>query len=50
MACALWLNVGVGAPSEVKTYAWTATAVCFTIGGMVFTTLTVGIVIRKLVR
>ncbi|MEU0401529.1 hypothetical protein ABZ318_15065 [Streptomyces sp. NPDC006197] len=50
MACALWLNVGVGAPSEVETYAWTATAVCFTIGGLVFSTLTVGIVIRKLVR
>ncbi|GAA3930979.1 hypothetical protein GCM10022244_44870 [Streptomyces gulbargensis] len=50
MACALWFNVGVGAPSEVKTYAWTATAVCFTVGGLVFTTLTVGIVIRKLVR
>lgn len=50
MACALWFNVGVGAPSEVKTYAWTASAVCFTIGGLVFTTLTVGIVIRKLVR
>ncbi|MET9931628.1 MULTISPECIES: hypothetical protein [unclassified Streptomyces] len=49
-ACALWLNVGVGAPSEVKTYGWTAAAVCFTIGGLVFTTLTVGIVIRKLVR
>ncbi|MFJ7989390.1 hypothetical protein [Streptomyces sp. NPDC096351] len=49
-ACALWLNVGVGAPSEAKTYDWTALAVCFTIGGIVFTTLTVGIVIRKLVR
>ncbi len=49
-ACALWLNVGVGAPSEAKTYDWTAMAVCFTIGGIIFTTLTVGIVIRKLVR
>ncbi|MFD5370758.1 hypothetical protein [Streptomyces sp. NPDC127103] len=49
-ACALWMNVGVGAPSEAKTYDWTALAVCFTIGGIVFTTLTVGIVIRKLVR
>ncbi|WP_411105548.1 hypothetical protein [Streptomyces sp. cmx-4-9] len=50
LACALWLNVGVGAPSELKTHAWTALAVCCTAGGLLFTTLTVGIVIRKLVR
>ncbi|MFJ7588140.1 hypothetical protein ACIQZO_12300 [Streptomyces sp. NPDC097617] len=50
LACALWLNVGVGAPSELKTHAWTALAVGCTGGGLLFTTLTVGIVIRKLVR
>ncbi|MFE5806446.1 hypothetical protein [Streptomyces sp. NPDC056491] len=50
LACALWLNVGVGAPSELKTHAWTALAVGCTGGGILFTTLTVGIVIRKLVR
>ncbi|MEU6441410.1 hypothetical protein [Streptomyces sp. NPDC047046] len=50
MSCALWLNIGVGAPSELKTYPWTGAAVFFTVGGIVFSTLTVGIVIRKLVR
>ncbi|MFD5879494.1 hypothetical protein [Streptomyces yangpuensis] len=50
LACALWLNVGMGAPSELKTHAWTALAVCCAGGGLLFTTLTVGIVIRKLVR
>ncbi|MGW7439525.1 hypothetical protein [Streptomyces sp. NPDC054849] len=50
LACALWLNVGVGAPSELKTHAWSALAVCCAGGGLLFTTLTVGIVIRKLVR
>ncbi|MFD3807724.1 hypothetical protein ACFWTC_29930 [Streptomyces sp. NPDC058619] len=50
LACALWLNIGVGAPSELKTHAWTALAVGCTGGGLLFTTLTVGIVIRKLVR
>ncbi|MEU3061987.1 hypothetical protein [Streptomyces subrutilus] len=50
LACALWLNVGVGAPSELKTHAWTALAVSCAGGGLLFTTLTVGIVIRKLVR
>ncbi|WP_345042491.1 hypothetical protein [Streptomyces sannanensis] len=50
LACALWLNVGTGAPSELKTHGWTALAVCFAVGGMVFVTLTVGIMIRKLVR
>ncbi|MFD3542074.1 hypothetical protein ACFWUQ_21625 [Streptomyces sp. NPDC058662] len=50
LACALWLNVGMGAPSELKTHAWTLLAVCCAGGGLLFTTLTVGIVIRKLVR
>ncbi|MFE3494608.1 hypothetical protein [Streptomyces sp. NPDC059175] len=50
LACALWLNIGTGAPSELKTFGWTALAACCAVGGLLFTTLTVGIVIRKLVR
>ncbi|MFD8588037.1 hypothetical protein ACFV1B_00510 [Streptomyces sp. NPDC059637] len=50
LALALWLNVGTGLPSELKTTKWTALAVTFTSAGMLFTTLIVGIVIRKLVR
>jgi hypothetical protein len=50
LALALWLNVGTGMPSELKTAEWSAIAVSFTAGGMLFTTLIVGIVIRKLVR
>lgn len=50
LSSALWLNVGTGAPSELKTYAWTALSVLFAAGGLLFTTLTVGIMIRKLVR
>ncbi|MEV6163153.1 hypothetical protein AB0L71_14715 [Streptomyces sp. NPDC052052] len=50
LALALWLNVGTGMPSELKTAAWSALAVSFTAAGMLFTTLIVGIVIRKLVR
>jgi len=50
LAMALWLNVGTGTPSELKTAEWTALAVSFTAAGMLLTTLIVGIVIRKLVR
>ncbi|GAA5067289.1 hypothetical protein GCM10023336_49740 [Streptomyces similanensis] len=50
LAFALWLNVGTGLPSELKTAQWTALAVTFTSAGLLFTTLIVGIVIRKLVR
>ncbi|WP_328718314.1 hypothetical protein OHT52_01795 [Streptomyces sp. NBC_00247] len=50
LALALWLNVGTGMPSELKTAEWSALAVAFTVAGMLFTTLIVGIVIRKLVR
>ncbi|MEU6008930.1 hypothetical protein [Streptomyces sp. NPDC047453] len=50
LALALWLNVGTGLPSELKTAQWTALAVTFTSAGLLFTTLIVGIVIRKLVR
>jgi hypothetical protein len=50
LALALWLNVGTGMPSELKTAGWSALAVSFTAAGMLFTTLIVGIVIRKLVR
>ncbi|MFF4245474.1 hypothetical protein ACFYY2_13515 [Streptomyces sp. NPDC001822] len=50
LALALWLNVGTGMPSELKTTEWTALAVSFTAAGMLFTTLIVGMVIRKLVR
>lgn len=50
LALALWLNVGTGMPSELKTAEWSAIAVSFTAAGMLFTTLIVGIVIRKLVR
>ncbi|MFB7188256.1 hypothetical protein ACFCZT_23765 [Streptomyces sp. NPDC056230] len=50
LALALWLNVGTGIPSELKTAGWSALAVSFTAAGMLFTTLIVGIVIRKLVR
>ncbi|MFJ4271536.1 hypothetical protein ACIP29_13365 [Streptomyces coelicoflavus] len=50
LAFALWLNIGTGLPSELKTGQWTALAVAFTSAGLLFTTLIVGIVIRKLVR
>ncbi|MFJ3711627.1 hypothetical protein [Streptomyces sp. NPDC090053] len=50
LALALWLNVGTGMPSEFNTAGWTALAVLFTVAGMLFTTLIVGMVIRKLVR
>ncbi|MGV9252003.1 hypothetical protein [Streptomyces sp. NPDC003697] len=50
LALALWLNVGTGLPSELKSAQWTALAVTFTSAGLLFTTLIVGIVIRKLVR
>lgn len=50
LALALWLNVGTGVPSELKSAGWSALAVSFTAAGMLFTTLIVGIVIRKLVR
>ena len=50
LAFALWLNVGTGAPSQLESPAWTALAVTFTAAGLLFTTLIVGIVIRKLVR
>lgn len=50
LALALWLNVGTGMPSELKTTEWTALAVSFTAAGLLFTTLIVGMVIRKLVR
>ncbi|WP_405775130.1 hypothetical protein [Streptomyces sp. NBC_00859] len=50
MALALWLNVGTGMPSELKSAGWSALAVSLTVAGMLFTTLIVGIVIRKLVR
>lgn len=50
MAFALWLNVGTGLPSELKSAQWTALAVTFTSAGLLFTTLIVGMVIRKLVR
>ncbi|MEY7977599.1 hypothetical protein AB8O53_14925 [Streptomyces pilosus] len=50
LAFALWLNVGTGLPSELKSVQWTALAVSFTSVGLLFTTLIVGIVIRKLVR
>jgi hypothetical protein len=50
LALALWLNVGTGMPSELKTAGWSALAVSFTAAGMLFTTLIVGIMIRKLVR
>lgn len=50
LALALWLNVGTGMPSELKTAEWSTLAVSFTSAGMLFTTLIVGIVIRKLVR
>lgn len=50
LALALWLNVGTGMPSEFRTAGWTALAVSLTVAGMLFTTLIVGIVIRKLVR
>ncbi|GGK22733.1 hypothetical protein GCM10011583_63360 [Streptomyces camponoticapitis] len=50
LAIALWLNVGTGMPSELKTAEWTALAVSFTATGLLFTTLIVGMVIRKLVR
>ncbi|WP_343242191.1 hypothetical protein [Streptomyces sp. SID9727] len=50
LALALWLNVGTGMPSELATAKWTALAILLTVAGMLFTTLIVGIVIRKLVR
>ncbi|MFH9129044.1 hypothetical protein ACH4KC_12675 [Streptomyces griseoaurantiacus] len=50
LALALWLNVGTGLPSELKSGQWTALAVAFASAGLLFTTLIVGIVIRKLVR
>ncbi|MER5839782.1 hypothetical protein [Streptomyces prasinus] len=50
LALALWLNVGTGLPSELKSANWTAMAVSFASAGLLFTTLIVGIVIRKLVR
>ncbi|MFF3740184.1 hypothetical protein [Streptomyces sp. NPDC002566] len=50
LALALWLNVGTGMPSELKTAGWSALAVALTAAGMLMTTLIVGIVIRKLVR
>ncbi|WP_299538378.1 hypothetical protein [uncultured Streptomyces sp.] len=50
LALALWLNVGTGLPSELKTAEWSAIAVSLTAAGMLFTTLIVGMVIRKLVR
>ncbi|MGW5215417.1 hypothetical protein ACWEQO_30535 [Streptomyces sp. NPDC004051] len=50
LALALWLNVGTGLPSELKSAHWTAMAVSFASAGLLFTTLIVGIVIRKLVR
>ncbi|HEY9440272.1 MAG TPA: hypothetical protein VIS29_16840 [Streptomyces sp.] len=50
LALALWLNVGTGMPSELSTAGWSAIAVLLTAAGLLFTTLIVGIVIRKLVR
>ncbi|MFJ6214218.1 hypothetical protein ACIQGZ_12915 [Streptomyces sp. NPDC092296] len=50
LSVALWLNVGTGAPSQLTSPAWTALAVALTSAGLLFTTLIVGIVIRKLVR
>ncbi|AXI76826.1 hypothetical protein [Peterkaempfera bronchialis] len=50
LAVALWLNVGTGAPSQLTSPGWTALAVAFTAAGLLFTTLIVGMVIRKLVR
>ena len=50
LALALWLNVGTGLPSQLVSAQWTLLAVAFTSAGLLFTTLIVGIVIRKLVR
>ncbi|MGP3999770.1 hypothetical protein [Streptomyces sp. 8N706] len=50
LAAALWLNVGTGMPSQLESPAWSALAVIFTAAGLLFTTLIVGIVIRRLVR
>ncbi|MEU4685978.1 hypothetical protein [Streptomyces xinghaiensis] len=50
LAAALWLNVGTGMASELASPGWSVLAVLLTVAGLLFSTLIVGVVIRRLVR
>jgi hypothetical protein len=49
IAAALWLNVDIGAMSDLRGHVWTAAAIFFGIIGLAFYALLIGIFIRKLV-
>lgn len=50
LALQLWTNVGVGLPAAVAGTGWAAASVMLTALGLVFTTLLLGIALRRLVR
>jgi hypothetical protein len=50
LSTALWINVGVGEPSELTGAWWTLVGVVLATFGLTLITVTVGIVIRRLVR
>lgn len=50
VGASLWFNVGTGLPFEQHGVGWSAAAVSFTVLGIIFVTVAVGVAIRRLVR